>query len=238
MNSNYWSWETFFDAFPRVLEGLGTLVSVTISTFIFALVFGFAWVILRRIKNKQINWIVTWIMEFIRSTPPIVQLFFIYYAWPVMPVVGVTLSGFTSAVIGLGIHFSTYIGEIYRLGIESVDKGQWEAATALNLSTCDKWRRIILPQAIPPTIPMLGNYFIILFKEVPITSTIGVQGILFMANSYGAQYFAFLEAITIVGIILLTLSYPSAVLIKKLEIKLNTRFDKNAPIIINKGATQ
>lgn len=238
MNSNYWSWETFFDAFPKVLEGLGTLVFVTISTFIFAIVFGFAWVILRRIKNKQINWIVTWIMEFIRSTPPIVQLFFIYYAWPVMPVIGVTLSGFASAVIGLGIHFSTYIGEIYRSGIESVDKGQWEASTALNLSTWDKWRRIILPQAIPPTIPMLGNYFIILFKEVPITSTIGVQGILFMANSYGARYFAFLEPITIVGIILLALSYPSAILIKKLEIKLNTRFDKNAPIKINKGATQ
>ncbi|NMA91338.1 MAG: ectoine/hydroxyectoine ABC transporter permease subunit EhuD [Amphibacillus sp.] len=238
MNSNYWSWETFADAFPKVLEGLSTLVSVTILTFIFALVFGFVWVILRRINNKQINWLVTWIMEFIRSTPPIVQLFFIYYAWPVIPVIGVTLSGFTSAVIGLGIHFSTYIGEIYRSGIESIDKGQWEASTALNLSTWDKWWRIILPQAIPPTIPMLGNYFIILFKEVPITSTIGVQGILFMANSYGAQHFAFLEAITIVGIILLALSYPSAILIRKLETKLNTRFDKNAPIKINKGVTE
>jgi len=238
MNSNYWSWESFRDAFPIVLQGLGTLVSVTIATFIFALIFGFAWVLLRRIKNKQINWLVTWVMEFIRSTPPIVQLFFIYYAWPVIPVVGVTLSGFTSAVIGLGIHFSTYIGEIYRSGIESVDQGQWEASTALNFSTFDKWTKIILPQAFPPTIPMLGNYFIILFKEVPITSTIGVQGILFMANSYGAQNFAFVEPITIVGLILLVLSYPSAVLIKKLEIKMNTRFDKNAPIKINKGATQ
>lgn len=238
MNSNYWSWETFLDALPVVLEGLSTLVLVTISTFLFALVFGFAWVILRRIKNKQINWVITWIMEFIRSTPPIVQLFFIYYAWPVIPVIGVTLSGFASAVIGLGLHFSTYIGEIYRSGIESVDKGQWEASTALNISTFDKWRKIILPQAIPPTIPMLGNYFIILFKEVPITSTIGVQGILFMANSYGSQNFAYLEPITIVGLILLALSYPSAILIKKLEIKLNTRFDKNAPIKINKGATQ
>lgn len=238
MNGNYWSWERFADAFPIVLEGLGTLISVTISTFIFALLFGFVWTFLRRIKNKQINWIVTWLMEFIRSTPPIVQLFFIYYAWPVMPVIGVTLSGFASAVIGLGIHFSCYIAEIYRSGIESVDTGQWEAATALNLSTWDKWSKIILPQAIPPTIPMLGNYFIILFKEVPITSTIGVQGILFMANSYGAQNWAYIEALTIVGLILLALSYPSAVLIKKLEVKMNTRFDKNAAIQMNKGVTQ
>src|SRR5690625_7782447 len=97
MGSKYWSCETVAVALPLVLHGLGTLVSVTILTFLFALVFGFVWVILRRIKNKQINWIVTWVMEFIRSTPPIVQLFFIYYAWPVMPVIGVTMSGFTSA---------------------------------------------------------------------------------------------------------------------------------------------
>src|SRR5690625_3391779 len=105
-------------------------------------------------------------MEFIRSTPPLVQLFFIYYAWPVVPYVGVTLDPFTSAVFGLGLHFSTYIGEVYRSGIEGVDKGQWEASTALNYSLYDKWMKIILPQAVPPTIPMLGNYLIILFKEV------------------------------------------------------------------------
>lgn len=154
-----------------------------------------------------------------------------------IPGIGVTLSPFTSAVIGLGIHFSTYIGEIYRSGIESVDKGQWEAAKALNFSTVDKWRRIILPQALPPTIPMLGNYFIIMFKEVPLASTIGVAGILLMANTYGAQNWAYLEPLTIVGIIFLLLSYPSAILIKRLEIKLNTRFDKKATLEnMKKGA--
>src|SRR5699024_2201099 len=108
-------------------------------------------------------------------------------------------------ILGLGIHFSTYIGEIYRSGIESVDKGQWEASRALNFSTMDKWRKIVLPQAIPPTIPMLGNYFIIMFKEVPLASTISVAGIMLMANSYGARTYAYLEPITIVGIIFLLL---------------------------------
>jgi len=169
-------------------------------------------------------------MEFIRSTPPLVQLFFIFYAWPMVPIVGVTLDPFACAVLGIGIHYSTYIGEIYRSGIESIDKGQWEASTALNFSTFDKWKKIILPQAIPPTIPMLGNYFIIMFKEVPLASTIGVGGIMYMANSYGALNFAYLEPLTIVGIIFLLLSYPSSILIKKLEVKMNTRFDKNALI--------
>lgn len=233
MDSTYWSWETFFDAFPFVLDGLWLTVSLTITCFLFALVFGFAWTFLRRVPNKPFNWIVTWTMEFIRSTPPLVQLFFIYYALPLIPGIGATLSPFTSAVLGLGIHFSTYIGEIYRSGIESVDKGQWEASSALNLSTVDKWRKIILPQAIPPTIPMLGNYFIIMFKEVPLASTISVAGIMLMANSYGAKNWAYLEPLTIVGIIFLLLSYPSAMAIKKLEIKMNHRY-KNSPI--KKGA--
>lgn len=237
MNSNYWNWDTFLEALPIVLKGLGITIGLTITCFLFALLFGFVWTFLRRIPNKALNWCVTWMMEFIRSTPPLVQLFFIFYAWPMIPGIGVTLSPFTSAVIGLGIHFSTYIGEIYRSGIESVDKGQWEAAKALNFSTVDKWRRIILPQALPPTIPMLGNYFIIMFKEVPLASTIGVAGILLMANTYGAQNWAYLEPLTIVGIIFLILSYPSAILIKKLEIKMNTRFDKKATLEnMKKGA--
>src|SRR5699024_9534256 len=111
-----------------------------------------------------ISWLITWIMEFIRSTPPLVQLFFLYYGLPVLPGVGVSLSAFTCAVIGLGLHFSTYIGEVYRSGIESVDQGQWEASTALNLSTLHKSIKVILLQGIPSMIIMIVNYVIILFK--------------------------------------------------------------------------
>lgn len=222
------SWDVFLDAFPFVVKGLKVTVLLTITCYIFALIVGFVWVFLRRIPIKSIRWIITWIMEFIRSTPPLVQLFFLYYGLPVIPVIGVSLSAFTCAVLGLGMHFSTYIGEVYRSGIESVDEGQWEASTALNLSTFQKWYKIILPQAIPPTIPMLGNYFIILFKEVPLASTVGVLGILALANNYGAQHFRYLEALTIVALLFLVLSYPSSLLINRLEKKMNRRFDKKS----------
>ncbi|MBS3681487.1 ectoine/hydroxyectoine ABC transporter permease subunit EhuD [Ornithinibacillus massiliensis] len=235
MNIN-WKWDMFFEAFPFILQGIGVTIGLTFACFLFALLFGFVWVFLRRIKFKPVNWLVTWTMEFIRSTPPLIQLFFIYYAWPMMPGVGVSLSSFESAIIGLGIHFSTYIGEVYRSGIEGVDKGQWEASTALNFSTRQKWTKIILPQAIPPTIPMIGNYLIIMFKEVPLASTIGVVGILALAQTYGASNFRMLEAYTIVALIFLVLSYPSAILINKLEKRMNRRFDKKAAIQENKGA--
>lgn len=228
MNTTYWSWERFFDALPFVLDGLWMTVFITFASFVVALIVGFFWTLLRRIPNKPFNWIVTWFMEFIRSTPPLVQLFFLYFALPTIPVIGITMSPLQTAVIGLGVHYSTYISEVYRVGIESVEKGQWEAAKALNFSTKDKWQRIILPQAMPPTVPMLGNYFIILFKEVPLVSTISVSEILLQANTYGARNFAYLEPLTIVGIIFLLLSYPSALLIKRLEVKLNTRFEKKA----------
>ncbi|GAA0419643.1 ectoine/hydroxyectoine ABC transporter permease subunit EhuD [Virgibacillus salarius] len=234
---NIWSWDVFADAFLVIVQGLGITLGLTIACYLFALIFGFFWTFLRRIPFKPLHWVITWIMEFIRSTPPLVQLFFIFYAWPMVPVVGMTLDPFTSAILGLGIHFSTYIGEVYRSGIDGVDKGQWEAARALNFSTRQKWTKIILPQAIPPTIPMLGNYLIIMFKEVPLASTIGVAGILHMANSYGAQYWTYLEPLTIVAILFLLMSYPSALLINKLEKRMNRRFDKKEALNSSKGAT-
>lgn len=225
-----WKWELFFEAIPFIMDGLLLTIALTISCYLFALTFGFMWVGLRYIPNRFVNWLITWIMEFIRSTPPLVQLFFIYYAWPMVPVVGVTLSAFTSAVLCIGLHYSTYISEVYRSGIEGVGKGQWEASTALNLSTTQKWLKVILPQAIPPTIPMLGNYFIIMFKEIPLASTIGVIEILSRANTFGANHFRYLESLTVVALIFLILSYPSALLINKLEEKINRRFSKDAVV--------
>ncbi|MDW0113826.1 ectoine/hydroxyectoine ABC transporter permease subunit EhuD [Sporosarcina saromensis] len=221
-----WSWEVFFEVIPLIFKGLWITLGLTIACYVFAMIFGFFWVFMSRIPVKSINWLFRWIAEFIRSTPPLVQLFFIYFAWPVIPVIGVTLHPFVAAILGLGIHFSTYTSEVYRSGIESVEKGQWEASTALNLSTAQKWRYIILPQAIPPTIPMLGNYLIIMFKEVPLASTIGVVAMLHLANDYGAQYYKYVEPLTVVALFFLLLSYPSALLINKLEKKYNRRFDK------------
>src|SRR5699024_2187758 len=216
-----------YDAFSYIIKGLWITAGLTIASFVFALIFGFVWTFLRRVPFKPFQWIVVWLMEFIRSTPPLVQLFFIYYAFPQIPVIGMTLSPFISGMIGLGVHFSTYISEVYRSGIEGVDHGQTEASIALNLSTYKKWTKIILPQAIPPTIPMLGNYLIIMFKEVPLASTIGVIGILQLANNYGAKTWDYVEPLTIVAMLFLLLSYPSAILIKKLENKMNRNFDKN-----------
>ncbi len=226
MNSQYWSWETFLEAFPIILEGLKITLGLTVVSYLLAMLAGFIWLVLEATPWRPFNLIIYWVREFIRSTPPIVQIFFLYFAWPMVPYVGMSFTPFVAAMLALGIHFSTYISEVYRSGIDSVEKGQREASTALNLSTKDRWLNVILPQALPPTIPMLGNYLIILFKEVPLAATIGVVGILSIARSYGAQTWSYIEPLTIVALLFLLLSYPSALLINKLEGKMNRRFDK------------
>src|SRR5690625_706915 len=148
-----WSWDTFFDVLPIIYDAMWATLGLTLASFAFALVFGFVWTILRSIRFKPFNMLITFMMNFIRTTPPLVQIFFMFFAFPLVPVIGYPFSAWEVGVITLGVHFSTYIAEIYRSGIESVPKGQWEATTALNYSLKDKWLKIILPQALPPVVP-------------------------------------------------------------------------------------
>ncbi|UOR10441.1 ectoine/hydroxyectoine ABC transporter permease subunit EhuD [Halobacillus amylolyticus] len=232
-----WEWSTVVDVFPHIFEAMWTTLGLTIVCFTVALIVGGIWTFLKRIKFKPFNWLISFIIEFIRSTPPLVQLYFLFFAWPLIPYVGVTLEPFTVAVFGLGIHFSTYISEIYRSGIEGVPKGQIEAATALNYTTFQKWTKVILPQAIPPVIPMLGNYLIIMFKEIPLTIVVGVAGMLTAAEVYGVNNFEYLEPYTLVAFFFLAMSYPSALFVQWLERKLNKRYESDNKKSTKKGVT-
>ncbi|MGO4889251.1 ectoine/hydroxyectoine ABC transporter permease subunit EhuD [Anaerobacillus sp. MEB173] len=215
-----WNWDFAFEVFPVILQAMWTTLAATVVAFAFAMILGLFLAVMRRSTFKPLAWTIIGISEFIRATPPLVQLFFVFY---VLPFWGVSLSPFVAGVLALGIHYSTYCAEIYRSGIESVPRGQWEAATALNFTRRKKWTSIILPQAIPPIIPMLGNYLISMFKETPLLSAIMVVEMLQTAKIVGSASFRYLEPFTIVGILFLLLSYPSALLIKKLENKLNRR---------------
>lgn len=218
---NYWSNETFMEALPIVAQGIQITLLLTVTTFILSLILGFFWLFLESTPSRVVNIIFYWIREFIRTTPPLIQIFFVYYGLPMLQFVDISFTPFMAGMIALGVHFSTYIAEVYRSGIESVPKGQTEASTALNISRRDKWLKVILPQAIPPTIPMLGNYLIILFKEVPLAATIGVLGILQIARNYGSQNWSYLEPLTIAALLFLLMSYPTALLIRWLEDRIN-----------------
>jgi len=214
-----WSWEFTWDIAPEILLAMRTTIGATIVGFCLALIGGLLFAMGRRSRWRVIVWLSAAVIEFIRSTPLLVQLYFIFYG---LPAVGISLSPFAAGVLGLGVHYSAYLSEVYRSGIEAVPRGQWEASRALNFSRWQTWQRIILPQAIRPIIPVLGNYLIVMFKETPLLSAITLVEMMLTAKMIGSESFRYLEAFTIVGILFLLLSYLSSLLVKKLEVKLNS----------------
>lgn len=210
-----WSWTFAWSIMPEILQAIQMTIVATLAGFAIALIGGFILAFGRRAKNRWMSLSVAGIVEFVRSTPLLVQLYFLFYG---LPAIGVSVGPFTAGVLGLGIHYSAYLSEVYRSGIDAVPRGQWEAARALNFSKGQTWMRIILPQAIRPVIPVLGNYLIVMFKETPILSAITLVEMLLTAKIIGSESFRYLEAFTLVGILFLMLSYASSLLIKRLEI--------------------
>jgi len=210
-------WEFAWFALPTLLRGLVVTMQATFFGIILAMVLGLVFAILRRSEYKVISWPVGWFVEFVRSTPLLVQLYFLYFVGPSF---GFTLGAFTTGVIGLGVHYATYTSEVYRSGIENVPRGQWEASTALNLSGVTTWTRVVLPQAIPVVVPALGNYLIAMFKDAPLLSTITVVEVLGEGRALGTRYFQYLEPLTLVGLLFLLVSIPSSIMVRMLEARL------------------
>jgi polar amino acid transport system permease protein len=153
-------------------------------------------------------------VEGIRSTPLLIQLYFLFF---VLPDLGVTLSPLVTGMIGLGVHYSCYMAEVFRSGIEAVPRGQWEAAVALGMPRGHTWRAVILPQAIPRVVPALGNYVIAMFKDTPLLAAISVAELLEAAKVIGAENFRYLEPLTLVGAIFLVLSLAASGVVRLLE---------------------
>lgn len=212
-----WSHEFALSILPDLLQAMKLTVYATVVGFILAVVIGLMLAIAGRSQWRVVRGFTNGFIEFIRNTPLLVQLYFIFYVCPQM---GLTLSPFAAGVIGLGIHYGTYLSEVFRSGIDAVPKGQWEACTALNFSKARIWMSVILPQAVPPIIPILGNYFIVMFKETPLLSAITYVEMLGMAKIIGSESFRYFEAFTLVGLLFLILSYPSSLLFRRLEDRL------------------
>jgi polar amino acid transport system permease protein len=210
-------WEYLASLLPLFAPALLVTIQATVAGMTIALSFGLVLALARRAESGWISWPAAAFVELVRSTPLLVQLYFLFY---VMPALGVTLSPFATGALGLGMHYAAYCSEVYRAGIESVPRGQWESAAALGLGRVDTWRRIILPQAMAHVVPALGNYCIAMFKDTPLLSAITVVELLQAAKIAGAETFRYLEPLTLVGVLFLLLSLVAAAGIRSLEVRL------------------
>ena len=213
-----WRWDFAIEILPQMLLAtLNTILAAGIGYAIAAVV-GLLFLLGQRTPIKIVNMINREIVEFIRSTPLLIQLFFVYF---VLPQFGITLSAWVCGMITIGLHFGTYLSEVYRGALEGVPKTQWEACRALNFSTFYTYRKIVLPQAFPIAIPGMGNYLVGIFKDTPLLSTIGVAELFHAATAVGGYHYRYLEPYTIVGLIFLILSIPAAIWIRKIEKNVN-----------------
>ncbi len=209
-----WQWDFAAEILPRLLKGLWVTVQATLVGITVAMILGLMLALLRRSRLRILRWPARAFIEFVRSTPLLVQLFFLFF---VLPSFGLTLSPFVALVVGLGLHYGTYTSESYRAGIESVERGQWEAAVTMSLPTTTTWTRIVLPQAIPTVIPALGNYLVSMFKDAPLGSAISVIGVLATAKAVASVTFRSIEPYSMAGLLFLTVSVPAAIFVRYLE---------------------
>ena len=182
-----------------------------------AVTLGLALALLRRSRLALLSLPTAFVIEFVRSTPLLVQMYFLFY---VLPLTGVQMSPLATGIVALGLHYATYCAEVYRAGIEAVPRGQLEAARALNMSP---WRTavgVVLPQAIPPVVPALGNYLVAMFKDTPLLSAITVVELLQQSKMIGSTTFRYTEPLTLVGVLFLALSLIAAWGVRGLEARL------------------
>lgn len=213
-----WSWPYAAEILPVLARAALVTVQATFLGFLLAASLGLVLALLRISPHAALRLPAAALVEFIRSTPLLIQIFFLYFVFPEF---GLTLSAFTAGVVALGVHYATYCSEVYRAGLESIPRGQWEAATALNLGAFATLRDIIVPQAIPPVMPALGNYLVALFKETPLLSAIAVLELMQTAKILGSESFRYIEPVTLVGLFFLAMSLASAALVRQVERRLN-----------------
>ena len=212
-----WDWRYAWEIVPQLLSGLRTTVMVTALGFVMALGVGLGWAVVRRAGTPWLRLPATAFALFVRGTPLLVQLYFLYY---VLPGYGLTLSALATGILGLGLHFGAYLSEVFRAGIESVPRAQWEAAQALSYSSRRTWAAVVLPQTVRHVLPGLGNYLISMFKDSALLSIITVTELVSAARSASGQTFRYLEPVTMTGVIFFLVSYPTSLGVRALQNRL------------------
>ncbi|MAK55421.1 MAG: ectoine/hydroxyectoine ABC transporter permease subunit EhuD, partial [Pusillimonas sp.] len=200
-----------------LLRGMVVTLQATVVGFVLAAIFGLILAALKGMPWRLVSWPAKLVSEFLRDTPLLVQLFFLYY---VLPDYGIVLPAFLTGALALGLQYSAYTSEVYRAGLESVPRGQYEAARALDLSSTHTFRVVVLPQAIPRIIPALGNYLVSIMKDVPLLSVVSVLEMLNVAKIIGDRTFNYLIPLSMVGGLYLIMTLVAAAGVRYLDTRL------------------
>ena len=201
-----WRWNVLNPYYGNFLEGLVITGQLSVIIIAGALFFGVILGAARYSKRRIINWPATLYIEMFRNTPILVQIVWFFYAFPVL--VGGQIEPFMAAVFGIGLNITAYSAEIFRGGIQSLDRGQWEAGRAIGMSYLQVMRRVILPQAIRRMVPAFANRMIEAVKATSLASTIAVADLMWQGEMLANAIYRPFEVYTAVAIIYFLAIYP------------------------------
>lgn len=196
------------------LEGLGVTVFLTVVVILLAGFLAIPLALARMSDTRWIRWPADFFVEFIRATPLILQLIYIYY---VLPSAGIRLEPITAAIIGLTINYSAFMSEVYRSGIQAVPKSQYEAARSLGIRPSIIFIKVVFPQAFRIVVPSLGNYLIALFKDTALASVVTVQELMFSGQIIAARNYQYFTVYTVTALLYFAVGYPAALFVRRLE---------------------
>ncbi|MGD9480253.1 MULTISPECIES: amino acid ABC transporter permease [Rhizobiaceae] len=203
-----------------LLQGLGNTILLTLIVIVLAGVLAIPLALVRTSRLWLVRLPFEALVEIIRGTPLILQLFYVYY---VLPAAGVQLDPFAAAVVALTVNYTAYLSEVYRGGIKSIPDGQRNAAAALGMTPAKAFIRIILPQAFKVVTPTLGNYFIALFKDTALASVVTVNELLYTGNLVSSSTYQYFTVYTVTGILYFVAGFPAALFVRYLERRMHTK---------------
>lgn len=215
-----WDFAIVFNHRNVLIDGFIGTLKVAIVSLLFGAALGLLLAILRLSGSRLLSGITLIFIEFFRITPPLALLFWFYYAMPIL--LGITLESYTAAVVTLSLQSSAFFAEVYRGGINSIDRSQWEGAKSLGMTRQQMMRRIILPQALRRMLPPFTERGFELFKGTTIVSTITYGELLYSSLVLSAQLYRPLEIVTLVAVVFLVVLTTASMLLRLLEHRIDT----------------
>lgn len=210
----WFKWEALFRDWTVFAEGFKTTIMVAVLSLALALVLGIVFGVLGTSQWTLAKLVSRVYVEFIQNTPLVIQVFFLYHG---LPHLGVMLPVFTVGVLGIGVYHGAYIAEVVRAGINSIHKGQMEAALSQGFSFWGAMRHIILPQASRIVVPPLTNQAVNLIKNTSVLAMVAGGDLMYRADSWSSENIYYGPAYVVVGLLYLLLCLPLATLTRRLE---------------------
>lgn len=203
---------------PDLLRGAWLTLELSVLSVGLGVIVGLALALARLSGLPVLSWPAYVYIEFFRTTPPLIQIVWLYYGLPILT--GQDLGAFGAAAVALGLNIAAFFAEIFRAGIAGVDRTQWQAARVLGLRRTDTLRFVILPQAFQNILPPTGTTVIYLIKGTALASAIGTPELLRVGQLIANETFRPVEALTVVAVAYFALTYPIALLFYAIERRL------------------